>query len=99
MLTGKQKSYLRSLAQTSKPIMQVGKNGITENFIENFNDALDSHELVKVSILQNCLEDKADLVEILCNKTKCESVQVIGNQLIFYRHSNKENIVNPIILP
>lgn len=99
MLTGKQKGYLRSLAQPLRSIMQIGKNGITENFVENFNNALDSHELIKVSILQNCQESKAELVEILCNESNCESVQVIGNQLIFYRHSQKENLENPIILP
>lgn len=99
MLTSKQKSYLRSLGQNVKPIMQVGKNGLTPNFIDSFNQALEDHELVKVSVLKNCLDEKGEIGKALCEETGCELVQVIGNQILFYRESMKENKNDKILLP
>jgi RNA-binding protein len=99
MLKAKQKRYLRSLAQTTKPIMQIGKNCITENFIETFEIQLDAHELIKVSVLQNCVDQKEALAQALSEKTRCELVQIIGNQLIFYRKSRKEDLKHKIDLP
>lgn len=99
MLKAKQKSYLRSLGQTTKPIMQIGKNSISGSFIETFEIQLESHELIKVSVLQNCTDDKKELAEELCQKTNCELVQIIGHQLIFYRESSKDDLKDKIKLP
>ena len=58
MLTGKQKRFLRSKAHHLDPIFQVGKGGVNENMIKQVNEALEVRELIKISILQNCDEDK-----------------------------------------
>lgn len=58
MLTGKQKRFLRSKAHHLNPIFQVGKGGVNENMIGQIADALEARELLKVSILQNCDEDR-----------------------------------------
>lgn len=91
-LTGKQKRYLRSLAHHEKPLFQVGKNGVTENFTAQFDDILEKRELVKVSILQNCMEDKDSIVEALVSSTGAELVQVMGSTIVLYKESqdNKE---------
>ena len=91
-LTGKQKRYLRSLAHHEKPLFQVGKNGVTESFTDQFEDILEKRELVKVSVLQNCMEDKDSIVESLISATDAELVQVMGNTIVLYRQSkdNKE---------
>lgn len=91
-LTGKQKRYLRSLAHHEKPLFQVGKNGVTESFTDQFDDILEIRELVKVSVLQNCMEDKDSIVESLISATDAELVQVMGNTIVLYRESkdNKE---------
>ncbi|QVK19381.1 ribosome assembly RNA-binding protein YhbY [Mycoplasmatota bacterium] len=99
MLKGKQKRYLRSLAHNLQPVMQIGKSGLTDNFIHTFIDAIDTHELIKVSVLQNCMEPKEALGEELCQKTDSDLVQIIGNQLIFYRPTTKENKESKIVLP
>ena len=54
MLTGKQKSELRGIAQTRKPLFQMGKDAISENLIKTISDSLEAHELVKVSLLKTC---------------------------------------------
>lgn len=90
MLTGKQKRYLRSKAHHLDPIFQVGKSGVNENMIKQIDDALEARELIKVSVLQNCEEDRHTVSINLSNGTKANIVQVIGNTIILYKES-KEN--------
>ncbi len=90
MLTGKQKRYLRSKAHHLQPIFQVGKGGVNENIIKQLIDALEARELIKVSVLQNCEEEKEVVAEQLVRGTKAELVQLIGNTIVLYKES-KEN--------
>ncbi|AIM15680.1 ribosome assembly RNA-binding protein YhbY [Neobacillus sedimentimangrovi] len=96
MLTGKQKRFLRSKAHHLDPIFQVGKGGVNENMIKQIADALEARELLKVSVLQNCDEDKNVVAQQLAEGTKAEIVQIIGNTIVLYKESveNKQ-----IILP
>lgn len=87
MLTGKQKRYLRSMAHHMDPIFQVGKGGVNENMIKQIADALEARELFKVSILQNCDEDKNEVAEQLAEGTGAEIVQIIGHTIVLYKES------------
>ncbi|SER71330.1 ribosome assembly RNA-binding protein YhbY [Salipaludibacillus aurantiacus] len=89
MLTGKQKRFLRSEAHHLKPIFQVGKAGVNPNLIKQVNDALEARELIKVSILQNCAEDKDDAAHEIASGAKADVVQVIGNTIILYKESEE----------
>lgn len=89
MLTGKQKRYLRSLAHHEKAIFQVGKNGINENMIQQIIDALEKRELIKVSILQNCMLDKEEVADQLKSGTGAEIVQIIGSNIVLYKTSEE----------
>lgn len=90
MLTGKQKRFLRSKAHHLQPIFQVGKGGVNENMIKQIKDALEARELLKVSILQNCEEDKETVAEDIVRGTGSELVQIIGRIIVLYKES-KEN--------
>ncbi|CAM3702399.1 ribosome assembly RNA-binding protein YhbY [Cytobacillus oceanisediminis] len=90
MLTGKQKRFLRSKAHHLNPIFQVGKGGVNENMIKQVGEALEARELLKVTVLQNCDEDRDTVAEQLVKGTKAELVQVIGNIIVLYKES-KEN--------
>lgn len=95
MLSGKQKSYLRSEAHHLQPIFQIGKGGLTDAIIKQIEEALDARELIKVSILQNCEEDKKDIAERL-EEAGIEVVQLIGKILVLYKESKeKKRIVLP----
>lgn len=96
MLTGKQKRFLRSEAHHLTPIFQVGKGGVNQNLIKQIEDALEARELIKVSVLNNCLEDRDDVAEQLSQGAKAELVQVIGNVIVLYKES-KEN--KKLVLP
>lgn len=89
MLTGKQKRFLRSEANQLKPIFQVGKSGVNENMINQIEEALEKRELLKVSILQNCLEDKNTVADQLSDAMHAEIVQVIGNNIVLYKESEQ----------
>ncbi|WNF21794.1 ribosome assembly RNA-binding protein YhbY [Mesobacillus jeotgali] len=96
MLTGKQKRFLRSKAHHLTPIFQVGKGGVNENMVKQIADVLEARELIKVSILQNCDEDRDTVADQLSRGAKAELVQVIGNTIVLYKES-REN--KQIVLP
>ncbi len=89
MLTGKQKRLLRSKAHHLNPIFQVGKGGVNENMIQQISDVLEARELIKVSILQNCDEDRDTVAEQLSKGARAELVQVIGNTIVLYKESRE----------
>ncbi|RFU65784.1 ribosome assembly RNA-binding protein YhbY [Peribacillus glennii] len=89
MLTGKQKRFLRSKAHHLNPIFQVGKGGVNENLIKQIEDALEARELLKVSVLQNCDEDRDTVAESLSKGSRAELVQIIGNTIVLYKESRE----------
>ncbi|MEB3750421.1 ribosome assembly RNA-binding protein YhbY [Geobacillus sp. FSL W8-0032] len=96
MLTGKQKRFLRAQAHHLKPIFQVGKGGVTEAMTEQIAAALEARELLKVSVLQNCEDDRDTVAEQLAAGTGAEIVQVIGNTIVLYKESTEHK---RIVLP
>ena len=89
-LTSKQRAYLKSLAQKIDPIFQIGKNGLTPEITEAINLALEARELIKISVLQNCLEDPSDMSQILAERTHSMVVQVIGKKIVLYKPAKKD---------
>ena len=89
-LQGSIRTYLRGLAHHLKPVIQVGKSGITESFLEAVNQALDAHELIKIKF-NYFKEKKKTLAREIEEKTQSEMVGMIGNITIFYReHHDRE---------
>jgi len=87
MLKGKQRAYLRSLAHNLDPIFHLGKAGMTENFEKQVDEALETRELIKINILQNCMLDAKETASYLADKLGAEFVQSIGNRFVIYRES------------
>lgn len=89
MLTGKQKSKLRGVAQTRRPLFQIGKDAISDNMIKTIQDSLEAHELVKISMLKTCALSVNEAAVELSAATHSEVVQVIGRTFTLYRRSKK----------
>ena len=83
-LKGSQRKYLRSLAHHLKPVVMVGKNGVSEKLMASVNAALNDHELIKVKFVE-FKEDKKEISKEIEQSTKSEVVEIIGNIAIFYR--------------
>lgn len=94
MLRGKQKRFLRAKAHHLSPIFQVGKGGVNDNMIKQISEALEVRELLKISILQNCDEDKDTVASELVNGTKSELVHIIGNTIVLYKESKENKTIN-----
>lgn len=96
MISSKQRSYLRGLANTIQPIFQVGKNGIDEPFIKQVEDALEARELIKIKVLNNSEYTAREASDEICERANCEGVQAIGSILVLYKRSeNKPKIELP----
>ena len=96
-MTSKQRSYLKSIAMTTEPILQIGKSSLTPEFTASVDQALEARELIKISVLQNCLDDPKALAQVLAERTKAEVVQVIGRKIVLYREGKKDK--KKLILP
>ena len=93
MLSGKEKRYLRSLANTMEPIVQVGKGSVNESVLFSLNEALEARELVKVKVLKNCLDEVKDVAQELADQSKAELVQVIGRNVVLYRPNPEKPMI------
>lgn len=92
MLTNKEKSYLRSLAQTRRALFQIGKDGITPNMVATVHDSLEAHELVKINLLKTCSLEVREAALDMSGLTHSEIVHVIGRTFVLYRRSKKNKL-------
>ena len=96
-MTSKQRAYLKGLAMTMDPIFQMGKASLTPENTKAIDEALAARELIKISVLQNCLDDPHQMAEIIAERTHAQVVQVIGKKIVLYREGKKEK--KKIVLP
>lgn len=92
MITTKQRAYLRGLGSVLDPVMQIGKDGLTDNSFEAINLLLEARELIKVKVLKNSPISAKDALKEVCEMLKCEAVQCIGSIFVIYRKSTKKDI-------
>ena len=84
-MTGKQRAYLRGLANSLDTILIVGKGGISDNVVKQTDEALLARELVKGRALEASLLTAREACEALAEATGAEGVQVIGSRFVLYR--------------
>lgn len=90
-MTSKQRAYLSSLANTIDPIFQIGKASLTPEIIEALDAALEKRELIKVSVLKNCIDDPKEIAAMIGERTHSQVVKVIGKKMIFFRPAKKNS--------
>ena len=95
ILKGKHRSYLKSLANKLEPIIQIGKNGLTEDVLKSIDEALEARELIKINLLNNSLLDTKETALEICSKLNAEYVQSLGNKIVIYRESEEKTIEIP----
>jgi RNA-binding protein len=83
-LKGSAKKYLRSLAHHLKPVLMVGKNGISGQFIASVDAVLNDHELIKIKFGE-FKEEKKEMSAQIAAETQSEVIGIIGHIVIFYR--------------
>ena len=97
-MTSKQRSYLKGLSMTMDPIFQIGKSSVTPEVTSAIAEALEARELIKITVLKNCLDDGRSIAEVLAERTHSEVVQVIGKKIVLYKPAKDES-KRKIVLP
>ena len=88
-MNSKQRAYLKGLAMTMEPILQIGKSSVTPENIEAVREAIEARELVKINVLKNCLNDPKEIAQVIAERTRSEVVQVIGRKIVLYKESKE----------
>ncbi|MBF6625085.1 YhbY family RNA-binding protein [Aerococcaceae bacterium zg-BR9] len=82
--------FLKKVSHEYKSNYQIGKLGLSDNFIEQIDLALEKHELIKFNILQNSMEDIKEAAGQVAQAINADVVQTIGHTAVLYRESDKE---------
>lgn len=90
-LTSKQRAYLGGQANTMDSIFQIGKASLTPEIITALDEALEKRELIKVSVLKNCIDDPREIAEVTAERTHSDVVKVIGKKIILFRKAKKNS--------
>lgn len=90
MITTKQRAMLRALGNALECVMQIGKEGLSENSYKAIDGLLDARELIKINILKTCEMSPKEVMQDICSKLNAEPVQVIGCKIILYKKSTKK---------
>ena len=89
-MTSKQRAYLKGLAMNLDPIFQIGKGSVTPELTAAVAEALEARELIKLTVLKNCMDDGNSIAQVLAERTRSEVVQVIGKKIILYKRGKKD---------
>ena len=84
-LTSKQRAHLRSLAQTTRATLQIGKEGVTPEVTAAVDEAFNTRELVKLTVLKTADGDLREMGEMIAGRTHATLVEVIGRKIVLYR--------------
>lgn len=95
-LTSSQTRYLRGLAHPLKPVLLLGGKGVTAGVLQELEQALDDHELIKVRLTGDDRAARAAELTKLVESSQAEAVQTIGHIAVLYRrNSEKPQIALP----
>lgn len=84
-MTSKQRSYLKGLAMSIDPVFQIGKSSVTPENINAISEVFNTHELVKIAVLKNCIDDPKEIANTVAERTRSQVVQVIGKKFVLYK--------------
>ncbi len=89
MLTSKQRSEYRAMANELETTLMVGKEGVTENVIAEADRLLTARELVKGKVLETALMSAREVSDAICEATGADGVSCVGYKFVIYRFSQK----------
>lgn len=83
------KRQLKAKAHSLHPIVMIGAKGLTEPVIQETDNALSVHELIKIKVSADNRQDKITMVQTICDRLKADCVSIIGHIAILYRLKEK----------
>ena len=88
-ITSKERAELRAEAHHLTALVHVGQHGLTPAIISSLDDALRTHELVKVQLGKQLDLSVRDAADQLAKAVRADVVQVIGKTTTLYRENRK----------
>lgn len=92
-LSGKQRRFLRGLGHHLQPVVMIGKDEISANLIKSVEEALDTHELIKIKLQEGCIMDRKEVAATLASRCDAAIAQILGNTILLFRPS-ENNLIN-----
>jgi RNA-binding protein len=84
-ITSKERAELRAEAHHLSPLVHVGHSGLTDSVLQGIDDALRTHELVKISLAKTTDVKAKDASREIAEKLGADVVQTIGRTCTLYR--------------
>ena len=97
--SSRQLSYLRGMGHHLKPLVMIGREGVTDNVVNAANAVLTAHELVKVRIGNGCLLERQEAAALLAVNTGAEIVSILGKTFLMFRANPDRHDDERIKLP
>ena len=94
-LSQAQRRHLRGLGHNLRPVVTVAGAGLSENVLAELEQALDHHELIKVSVRTGDRHERDALIADMCERTGARLVQRVGNMALVFRPSERRRIALP----
>ena len=98
-LTGKQVRYLKGQGHHLKPLVMLGRDGLSNNVLNELNAILTAHELIKVKVGNSCMLDRREAAEAAAEQTGSEIVQILGKTFLLFRANPDRDAEQRIKLP
>ncbi len=93
-LTNSQKKFLRQEAHHRKPVVWAGQQGVTDALINEIEEALGQHELIKVKLRLGEREERDAGINTIIEKTGAENIQRVGNILTLYKCNAEKPVIS-----
>ncbi len=89
MINSKQRAFLRAMANKLDSTFQIGKSGLSEQVLKQFDEILISREIVKTNVLKSCDDTPKNIAESIAGAINADVVCVVGKKFVLYRKSDK----------
>ena len=85
ILTGKQRRYLKALANRIRPTVYIGHKGLSPSVVEMVEQTFNTRELIKLKVQRECPQRKEDVADALAKATHSHLIQILGSTILIYR--------------
>lgn len=90
MISTKERAILRGYANNIPDLVYVGKDGVNQNVINQVNDNLLAHELIKIKVQANAPQTSREVCDELVSATNSEPISVVGGKIVLYKRTTKK---------
>lgn len=94
VLTNAIKKKLLQQAHGLKPVVLIGKHGLTDSVIQEINVSLEAHELIKIRLPKLSKDEQTQIINTITENLMATTIQSIGSIIVLYRKKNKKTSEN-----